>query len=112
MVLILPELRLYFYELSYILYEKGYFSFLESSEQYFDELIDDIKTNLPIKRHKLAPAHYNKYGKGMKYASFVKSRHTTWYAFFKTYEENGKIIYLVRYIGNNHTEAHHLYDGF
>ena len=78
MVLILPEVRQYFYELSY----------------------------------KPAPAHYDKYGKDMFYAAFTKNKRTTWYVFFTKYKENGETIYLVRYIGNNHTEAHHLYEGF
>jgi len=52
--------------------------------------------------------YFDIFGKGMKYASFKKSRYTTWYVFFKTYEENGKTIYLVRYIANNHTIAQYL----
>jgi hypothetical protein len=107
-VLILPEVRQYFYELSYILYEKDYFSFLDKSEQYVEELIRDIQENLPTKRHKPAPNHFDKYGKTMKYASFKKNRHTTWYAFFKTYEDNGQTFYLVRYIANNHVIAQYL----
>jgi len=50
----------------------------------------------------------DKYGKGMKYASFRKNRRTTWYAFFKKYEKNGETFYLVRYIANNHSIAHYL----
>ena len=110
-VIFTPKVLLYFEDLIITLYDKEYFSILETSKVYVDELVDDIKTNLPEKRHRLAPAHYNKYGKGMKYASFKKNRRTTWYAFFKTYEKNGELFYLVRYIGNNHTEAHHLYEG-
>ena len=111
MVLILPEVRQYFYELSHILYEKDYFSFMETSERYVEELVNDIKKKLPTKRHRPAPKHYDKYGKGMYYAAFTKNKRTTWYAFFTKYAEKGETIYLVRYIGNNHTEAHHLYDG-
>ena len=118
-VIFTPKVLLYFEDLIITLYDKGYFSILETSKIYactsrstsVDELVDDIKTNLPTKRHKPAPAHYNKYGKGMKYASFKKNRRTTWYAFFKTYEKNGELFYLVRYMGNNHIEAHHLYEG-
>ena len=107
-VILLPEVLDYLEDLAEILYEKGYFSFEDTSKEYVLELYDDIVSNLPIKRHKPAPAHFDKYGKGMKYASFRKNRRTTWYAFFKTYEENGETFYLVRYIANNHTEAHHL----
>ena len=104
-----PKMREYAKRLIRILYEKEYFGFEEKAHQYVDELFFDIESNLPTKQHKPAPKHYDKYGKSMKYASFRKNRRTTWYAFFKTYRENGEIIYLVRYIGNNHTEAHHLY---
>ena len=107
-VFILPEVQQYFYELSYILYEKDYFGSLEKSEQYVEELVYDIKENLPTKRHKPAPKYFDRYGKNMKYASFKKNRHTTWYAFFKIYEENGQTFYLVRYISNNHVIAQYL----
>jgi hypothetical protein len=103
----------YFKELVDILYEKGYFSYTYASEIYATELFDDIITNLSKKRHKPAPPYYDRYGKGIRQltdASFTKNKRTTWYAFFNKYEENGETIYLVRYIGNNHTEAHHLYE--
>jgi hypothetical protein len=111
-VLFSPEIQEYFDELEIILYEKGYFSYEDVAHKYVDDLIFEIKTDLPSVRHKSAPKYYDKYGKGMKYASFKKNRHTTWYAFFKSYEKNGITIYLVRYIGNSHTEAHRLYEGF
>jgi len=107
-VIILPKVRQYFYELSYILYEKDYFSFLETSEQYVEELICDIQKNLPVKQHKPAPKHFDKYGKGMKYASFRKNKQTTWYVFFKTYKKNRETFYVVRYIANNHVIAQYL----
>ena len=107
-VLFLPKIQEYYNHLEQILYEKGYFSFPDSSKKYVKELIDDIKANLPAKLYKLAPKQFDKYGKNMKYASFKKNKHTTWYVFFKTYEENGKIFYLVRYIANNHAIAQYL----
>ena len=107
-VLILPEVRQYFKELSYTLYEKGYFCFLDSSEKYVDDLVDDIKTNLPLKPKKPAPKHFDRYGKGMYYATFRKNKQTQWYAFFKMYRVNDEIIYQVRYISNNHVIAQYL----
>ena len=46
----------------------------------------------------------------MEYAVFKKSKRTSWYIFFNTYEDEqtGEDIYLVRYIGNNHTIAQYL----
>ena len=108
MVIILPEVQQYFRELSYILYEKDYFGFLEASEKYVEELVYDIKTTLPICLHKPAPKHFDRYGKGMYYASFRKNKNTQWYVFFRIYIENGETFYQVRYIANNHTVAQYL----
>ena len=108
----IPKVLDYLRNLVPVLHEKGYFSIEETAQKYVDDLADDIFDNLPEKRHRPAPKYYDKYGKGMFYASFKKNRRTTWYAFFTKYEADDDTIYLVRYIGNNHTEAHHLYEGF
>jgi hypothetical protein len=109
-VLYAPAVEEYLDELESILYEKGYYGTEELACKYVDDLTNDIENNLPNKRHRPAPKYYDKYCKGMYYASFRKNRNTHWYAFFTRQERNGSIIYLVRYIGNNHTEAHHLYE--
>ena len=101
-VLILPEVRQYLKELSYTLYKKGYFGFLDTSEQYVEELFTDIKTTLPIRLHKPAPKHFEKYGENLYYTSFKKNNRTTWYAFFTKYRQEEDVFYLVRYISNNH----------
>ncbi|MDR0438146.1 MAG: hypothetical protein LBH22_07600 [Bacteroidales bacterium] len=107
-VIFLPKVQEYYDNLEQILYEKGYFSFPESSKEYVKDLILDIKMNLPTKFKRPAPEHFDKYGKGMYYATFRKNKQTAWYAFFTKYNDNGKAIYLVRYIANNHTVAQHL----
>ena len=107
-VMFLPEVREYYGYLEDILYDKGYFGFKESSRSYVKELIYDIKTTLPIRLHKPAPAYFNKYGKNLYYAMFPKNKNTQWYVFFTTYKEYGEIIYLVCYIANNHTVAQYL----
>ena len=106
-----PIIQDFYYELEIVLLEKGYFSFKENADKYVADLFYDIETNLPRLRHKPAPKYYDKYGKDIYYSAFRKNRRTTWYAFFTKYEENEETIYLVLYIGNNHTEAHHLYEG-
>jgi len=111
-VLFTPSIQDFYYDLEIVLLEKGYFGYKETADKYVADLFYDIETNLPTLRHKPAPKYYDKYGKNMCYAAFIKNRRTTWYAFFSKHEKDGKIIYLVRYIGNNHTEAHHLYEGF
>ena len=106
------DVQEYLDDLIPILYENGYFGCIDGATEYVDTLIDDIKANLPTKQHKRAPDRYKIYGEDVHYASFKKNRRTTWYAFFTKYQdENNQIIYLVGYIGNNHTDAHHLYEG-
>ena len=107
-VVILPEVLDYLENLVVILYEKEYFGFLEASRNYVKELLVDVKTNLPVKPHKHAPKYFDKYGKGIKYAVFKKSKRTIWYAFFKTYRIGDELIYQVRYIANNHVIAQYL----
>lgn len=107
-VLFLPEVRLYFQELQDILFEKEYFGFEESAVQYVRDLIFDIEATLPERVSKIAPPYFNRYGKELRYASFRKNRNTQWYVFFNKYRENGEVIYLVRYISNNHMIAQYL----
>jgi len=107
-VLFIPEVRKYFDNLVPILYEGGYFCYLDSSKKYVKELIDDIKINLPTRLKRPAPEYFDKYGSDMEYAVFRKNKHTSWYVFFETYEENEEIIYLVRYIANNHVIAQYM----
>lgn len=107
-VLFLPEVRQYFQELEEILFEKEYFGFEESAVQYVRELILDIENTLPVRISKIAPPYFGRYGKGMHYAMFRKSKTTQWYVFFTKYQDNGETIYLVRYISNNHVIAKYL----
>ena len=107
-VILLPEVLNYLEELVEVLYEKGYFSFENSSLSYVVELYDEIIANLPSKLHKNAPKYFDKYGKDMKYAGFRKNKQTMWYVFFKTYKQNGENVYMVRYISNNHVIAQYL----
>ena len=107
-VLVTSEVQAYMKRLVCILYENGYFSYEDDARKYVTDLYDDIKNNLPSKQHKPAPPFYNKYGKDLYYAVFKKNRRTSYYAFFSKYSDHGQIVYLVCYIGNNHTDAQHL----
>jgi hypothetical protein len=106
-VLVTPEVRAYFDRLETILYEKGYFSFEESSHEYVDELSNEIRDTLPTRPHRRAPAHFDPDGRGVWYATFRRSRATTWYVFFTRYDDAGETVFLVRRIENNHTAAHY-----
>jgi len=107
-VLATNEVNEYWENLITILYEKGYFGSEMFAKRYVDELVYDIKTNLPYKTNKPAPKHFEKYGEELRYANFKKNKRTTWYVFFETYEENEEITYLVCHIENNHTAAQYL----
>jgi hypothetical protein len=107
-ILVLPEVRRYFNELSQILYEKDYFGYLETAEKYVEELFEAIKTTLPNQQKRYAPSYFKRYGKDMYYSVFRKNKHTQWYVFFNIYEDEGELIYLVRYISNNHVIAQFL----
>ena len=107
-VLFLPEVRQYLDELSHILYEKEYFSYVDTAERYVEELFNDIKTTLPNHQKRLSPSYFEKFGKKMYYAVFKKSKTTQWYVFFSIYKYQGDFFYIVRYISNNHVISQHI----
>lgn len=107
-VIALPEVREYLIELIHILYEKEYFGFEENAQKYVEELFFDIKTNLPLTLKKPAPPYFDRYGKKMLYSTFRKNKATQWYVFFNAYEKEGELIFVIRYISNNHVIAQHL----
>lgn len=104
-VLFAPEVRAYFRELAEILFDKEYFGFEESAVRYVRELIFEIRDNLPVSMKYPAPSYFSRFGSDLYYASFRRNKSTQWYAFFQLYEENGELIYLVKYITNNHVSA-------
>ena len=66
-----------------ILYEKGYFSFEETSINYVVDLFDDIVKNLPFRIKKPAPKYFtDRYGDGLYYSVFPKNKRTQWYALY------------------------------
>jgi len=107
-VIILPEVVDYFLELADILYEKGYLGFEDTAIQYAKELFQDIQKNLPNKSKKKAPKYFDRYGQGMFYTFFKRNRNTSWYVFFNIFRYKGEIVYLVRYVSNNHVIAQFL----
>ena len=107
-IIFLPEALDYFNELSTILYEKNYFGFEETALKYVDDLMDDIKITLPKRPKRPAPSYFDRYGKKMFYAIFRKNKATQWYVFFNIYKTKKELIYLVRYISNNHVVAQYL----
>ena len=109
-VLFLPEAYDRFMEISEILYEDGYLSFLDSALDYATELAHDIERNLPVKVRKNAPPYFERYGNNLFYSSFPHSKKTVWYVFYSCHYLGEDEIYLVRYIGNNHVLSTKLED--
>ncbi len=107
-VVFLPKVEDYLVELSEILYQKEYFGFRDSAVEYITKLVHNINTTLHSRLKKPAPPHFDRYGKGMSYATFSKGKATQWYVFFTLYKKNGETVYLVRYITNNHVAAQFL----
>ena len=102
MVLFLPEVEAYLFELVEILYKKEYFGFKESALKYVEDLQQDIISTLPNRHRRYAPPLFDRYGKNMLYSIFPKSKATKWYVFYTIYNDNGEFVFLVRYISNNH----------
>src|SRR5690606_4025388 len=108
-ILFLPEVEEYLFELIEILYYKEYFGFKESAINYVEELEHSIRVNLADKIKRPAPPYFNRYGKKMLYAVFEKNKATQWYVFFNVYQEqNGQLVFLIRFISNNHRIAQFL----
>jgi hypothetical protein len=108
-ILASPEVLQFLNELIEILYDEDYFGFEDSAIEYVEELESDIKKTLSYRPKHKAPHYFDRYGKGMYYVVFKKSRVTQWYVFFTIYEDDGELTYLIRYISNNHVIAHLLF---
>ncbi len=107
-VVFLPEVEDYLIDLSELLHKKDYFGFKENAVRYISDLVLEIETSLHKRIKKTAPPYFDRYGKGMQYATFRKNKNTQWFVFFSTYESKNELIYLIRYISNNHVDSHHL----
>jgi hypothetical protein len=107
-ILAIPSVLQYLNELIDILYNENYFGFEDSAIEYVEELQSDIKETLPYRPKRKAPDFFDRYGKDMYYVVFKKSKATQWYVFFNIYEKKNEVIYLIRYISNNHVVAQFL----
>jgi len=94
----LPETEEYLNELAFVLFQKDYFGFLESSFDYVDDIVDFIEFNLPIFPFRNTPENLLKLGS--KYIFYRANYTTTWYIFF----ENVDNRYLITFITNSHSE--------
>ena len=95
------EIEDFVYDLTYTLFQKKYFSFLEDAQQYVNNLFYYVKKYIGILPGKDAPSYFNSYGENLKYITYQSNKATTWYIFYQQ-EEN---VFLICYISNNHFEG-------
>ena len=87
------------------LVEKNYFSDEDYAVSYLIDIVRFFQLNIDHMVVKPAPAYFKRYcvmTSDLKYVSYRKSRHTTWYAFFEEYDDFISIVYL----NNNHVIGH------
>lgn len=94
-IIISYEVRNYLIHLTNILYQRGYFGFLETAEEYVNNLIDEI-LQLPSQAHHETPNELKKYG--TYYIKIENNKRTMWYVFFEKNHQR----YLIQFVTNNH----------
>ena len=100
------SVKFIFFELIDVLYQKGYFGFLDEAKEYVLEIEQYLKTELPklhrLRLSKKAMPYFSKYGDNLFFVSYrrVKTR-TTWYAFYEIFDTR---YFKVVHITNNHTK--------
>ena len=91
----------YLYQLTEILLEKDYFSYLDNALDYIAAIFEFIEQKIHILQHHAAPKYFSKYQSGMQYIAYPANKRTTWYIFFKQSDNR----FLIYYITNNHYES-------
>ena len=97
-VIFTPAVISYLDELVVILYKKQYFGFIESAEEYVDNIYDAVPERIKKSPHKKTPKSLEYLGSS--YIFYKTNARTTWYAFFEKRNQN----YLVTGILNNYCE--------
>ncbi|MEG2100250.1 MAG: hypothetical protein RRY99_01960 [Flavobacterium sp.] len=97
-VIFAPSVISYLDDLVVILYKKEYFGFIESAEEYVDDIYDAVPERIRKSPHKKTPKPL-KY-LGAEYIFFRPNARTTWYVFFEKRNQN----YLITGILNNYSE--------
>ena len=87
-----------FNDLTFKLFDREYFGFLESSENYIDRIVDFVEDNIRDFPKRKTPENLISFG--TNYIFFKINPRTTWYIFFEQQDDN----FLITYILNNHCE--------
>jgi len=105
------EVRFFIQDWAFVLFEKGYFSFYETADEYVSNIIDAIYESIVHKFLWKSPKQdYFRliYGENVKYIKYnVPNGTTVWYVFFE-YDEVENAV-LVVHITNGQKDAHRIY---
>ena len=91
----------YLDNLAMILFVENYFRFLESAENYVDEIFDFVLTVPSQVSYDITNEKSIYYGKNLKYCRYRANKKTTWFIYF----ERRDCRYIVKHIENSHTVA-------
>lgn len=97
-VIYTPSVISYLNDLVIILYKKEYFGFIESADEYVDDIYDAIPERIKKAPHKQTPKLLQYLGSN--YIFYKPNARTTWYIFFEKRDQN----YLITGITNNYCE--------
>ena len=79
-VVISEDVLEYLAELSFLLFQKGYFKFIEYAFQYVDYIYDKIFEKIYIAKHNKVPAKHRDFG---DFYFIIKSnKRTAWHIYF------------------------------
>jgi len=92
-----PEVKSYFVDLINILFEKEYFGFPESAEEYVNNIRNFIEEKLGVHPSKSTPKELIKFGEN--YIRYEANTKTSWYIF---YSQIGQ-TYFIKFITNSHS---------
>lgn len=92
------EVLNYFDNLVFTLFEKDYFGFRESAENYVNNISEFVYFNILTFPHKKTPKSLRHLGSD--YIFYKPNTRTTWYVFFEKRNQN----YLITGILNNYSE--------
>lgn len=93
----------YLNDLIFTLFKEDYFSYLESSVDYKNKLIDFIDSNIATFPARKTPLRIRYLGSN--YIFYKSNQRTTWYVFF---EQKDKNYIITNTINNNSTEVNWL----
>jgi len=97
-VIFTPHVISYLDDLVNVLYKKEYFGFIQSAEEYVDDIYDAIPERIKKSPHRKTPKSLQYLGSN--YIFHKSNARTTWYIFFERKNHN----YLITGIVNNYSK--------